>query len=245
MILFTTCALAFGLLGGEPPSLAETEPETEKVEELFFAQTAYPQERHSLQVTLVGLYLNGNDTHDAEAVLELEYGITDRFQLGLELPALWRETDGSTDSGPGDIEFGALFALTEPGKPFTLSVAGAFRFPTGDEEQELGEENAAFEPALLSSWDTGPVILHAAVGVEMGPDDRSLNYSAAVEAPVNDFSFVAELAGESEEEATELYAVAGIIWRFADDAEFGLGAPVGLTEAAADWGVIATFTVEF
>ena len=68
------------------------------------AETVFPQEKGELQVTLGPEYWKGKELNEARLPLSLEYGITDRVQVGLEIP--YQSVDpapGSKKSGLCDI----------------------------------------------------------------------------------------------------------------------------------------------
>ena len=55
------------------------------IEELFLGRIIYPQEKDEVQLTFG--YFNGVEAAtNSESLFEFEYGITDRFQIGFEIP---------------------------------------------------------------------------------------------------------------------------------------------------------------
>lgn len=237
-------AAAVGLGGGNSPDEAEPELPT-SAQELFLLDTAYPQEAKSLQVTLRGEYFDADGLRNAEGAIHLEYGITDRLQIEAAFPLTWREGDGDTNTGPGDLSFGALFALMPEESPLVVSVSVEVAAPTGDEEEELGEGEAEFEPAMLLAWRLDRFVIHGNAGLALGGGETSVEMGGAMEAIVGDFSVIAELAASIGEEEDEAFVTPGVVWHPSPDLEFGIGAPIGLTEDAPDWGIVALATFEF
>ena len=45
----------------------------------------------------------GTNEREVETFLEVEYGLTADWQIGIELPYIWREDDGADARGPGDV----------------------------------------------------------------------------------------------------------------------------------------------
>ena len=83
---------------------------------------------------------------------ELEFGVTDRLQLGLYL-ADWRLTNGTDDDGAEFRTSGieAIYQLTDPTKaPFGSALYG---------EALLGPEKFALEGKLLLQKNLGPLVI--------------------------------------------------------------------------------------
>src|SRR6185295_8110027 len=55
------------------------------IEELFLGKIVYPQEKDEVQLTF-GYFDGVEAVGNSELLFEIEYGITDRFQIGFEVP---------------------------------------------------------------------------------------------------------------------------------------------------------------
>ncbi|CAG0994592.1 hypothetical protein PHYC_02485 [Phycisphaerales bacterium] len=215
------------------------------VQELFLLDAAYPQEARSLQITLRGEYFDEEGLRAAEGTLQLEYGITNRLQIEAGIPLGWRDEDGDAHSGLGDLSFGVLVALTPEDSQLLISASAQIVAPTGDERRDLGEGAVEFEPALLIAWRLDRFVVHGNAGLGFSGGETTFEAGGAVEVIAGDFSFIAELAASSGPREDEVFATPGVVWHPCPDLEFGLGAPIGLTNGVPDWGVIAQATFEF
>lgn len=81
-------------LSADDDSQAEDDDDrlTPCIEELFLGTVVYPQEQNELQFTW-GLFHSVETDRDWQLPFEVEYGITDRFQVGLECPAEFYSPD--------------------------------------------------------------------------------------------------------------------------------------------------------
>ena len=240
----TTCALCVCAAGWSTPLYAEEdEPLGGLVEELILGESAYTQEQGEFQTTLGFEYSRGADEKTSTLTFELEYGITDWFQIGFEAPYRWIDTEAD---GFQDIEFSAAARLfSEDG--FTLTAAGELELPTGDEDDELGEGNVTYEALLLGAWRQGDVELYSGIGFEFSENDQTaVSYSAAGVVEVTEpLALIVELAGEHADGEDEVRLAPGLRWALTDDLELVLGLPIGLSEDAADWGAVLKLSLEF
>jgi hypothetical protein len=87
--------------------------------------------------------------------LEVNYGVTDKFQISVLTPLAMAHQDGAgTNIGPGDVEFGAKYRFVDaddwgwrPGVAFAPSIT----MPSGSEARGLGSgQIQAFLPIWLS-----------------------------------------------------------------------------------------------
>ncbi len=97
-----------------PFSLAEPRKNTpttvpQPIQEMFQSNLVYPQEEDEIQLPLFPSFRKDNNSERSRTLFEVEYGITDAFQIILEWDGLvYKNPDNnSTHSGPGDIELGA------------------------------------------------------------------------------------------------------------------------------------------
>ncbi len=252
--LFTTCltcvvltctAQVFAESKGDP------DPSTGNglVEELILGESPYPQEAGEFQITLSSEHLQSGESHSTDLILEFEYGLTDSFQVSLEIPYGLidaKEVGESDVDGIGDIGAGAMWNfLNEAG--FVVSAAVEVNFPTGDENDELGEGEAEVEPMLLAVivfdwWE-----LYGGIGGEFTDDEDALTYSAGVAATIGPVVGLLEFAGVTgTEEAEEVqYIAPGLAASILGDTEFEIGVPIGLNNDSADWGLTCRVVWEF
>lgn len=191
--------------------------------------------------------------------VEGAFGITDWVQAEMKIPFLWIDPDpGSKESGIGDIVLEGKTTFRKGSSPIgfvPLDLAGGLRIalPTGDEDEGLGREHAAFGFFASASypfiqWLAG----HAEFWTEWQSGERpqhGINVAAEFTPWMKELSLLAAL--NYSREGTEKAAVAfvpGAEYRFATpkpQMSVGLGLPIGITSRAADFGFIADFQIRF
>jgi hypothetical protein len=238
------------MLGSATPAAAD---EFQALEELFQSEVVFPQEEGATQLTVAPRYQWGRDARRTETELGFEYGITNSFQLGLEWVAFARNEPGgeSAEEGIGDVELTARYSWMDVGGTGTHAALGLeVTLPTGDDDRELGEGEFAFAPSAvvavdLPSWRGAQVFANFGVEVQPGADrgERSawfLNLGGY--APIGAMTATLEW-NLTEDEGN--YVTPGLIWRFDEGFEFGVGVPIGVNGAADRYRVIAMLTHEF
>jgi len=69
-----------------------------------------------------------------EPFFEFEYGLTQDWQIGLEIPYAWRSANGFKSNGPGDVSIATKYQLWKRDLPGAQYKAAGFlkvKFPTG------------------------------------------------------------------------------------------------------------------
>jgi hypothetical protein len=109
----------------------------------------------------------GRDGRRNEAVAGIEFPILPRWQVELEVPAVFTDPrEGPSAGGPGDIELQNKFLLLKSVEHKALVAAGfEFKFPSGSERRGLGGE-AAVEPFLAAGIALGDFDLLADLAYE-------------------------------------------------------------------------------
>ncbi len=193
------------------------------------------------------------DQRQWTVLADAAYGITDRWRLYAELPYAFVEPqEGSSVHGIGDVESSVRYAAIDyRHKPFGLDVGLGLIWPSGDHSQGLGDGRTRIEPSLIASQWLGPVNaeLHVAWAHAIdGSADQSrddLEYNLAVIVPYRQVWLVLEGNGESSGGETSYHLTPEIVWKASEHVQWRLAAPIGVTSAAADYGVIAGCTIEF
>ncbi len=130
----------------------------------------------------IGNNVDGN-TDEQELELEIEWALTRRLGLIIEVPYLGLnpDTDPNT-SGFGDFAVAGR-ALLVDGETFFLSANLAFGIPTGSVSQGLGGGEVAIAPSVTTWHDLGNwTALHTQFGTEVGTQsgDTELIYGLAL-----------------------------------------------------------------
>ncbi|HKP77155.1 MAG TPA: hypothetical protein VJT67_16605 [Longimicrobiaceae bacterium] len=201
------------------------EPLPQLAQELFLAETVYPQERGEVQLTLDARF-----DHGARTRLLGEYGITDRLQLSLVTPGLGGEANEEADAW----EAGVLYAVLPDARPFSLSATVEASFER--------EQAPSWEPALIVARGWGALQLHATAAAEVERGDASPWGALAALLGAGRFTSTLELVRSAE---PETFVVPGMFVHPGHQAEVAVGVPVCLTCDRRTEGVRAMFTVEF
>ncbi len=114
------------------------------------------------------------------AGFDINYGVVKNLHLHVLLPLAFNvPTDGTSQLGPGDVEFGAKYRIFDPGDDAwwpQVAVYPAITVPTGDDQRGLGAGSVrAFLPVWLEK-DFGKWSTYGGAGYEINPGVDNLNY---------------------------------------------------------------------
>lgn len=228
---------------------AEDEPARPPIEELFLGETAFPQEALELQITSAPRWERYGRQVGFRIPLLLELGITDRLQLGGELPLELARQDSGVVAGLGSVELEALVNLVnERGLGLALSAGLGAGFPAG--ARELGAPGYALEPFVSLDKAIGGVHVGISASAEIrlpaaGRDATELSPGAAlgVILPLGDVVPIIELAAELED-TTSLLIASGVLWHPTPGLELGAALELGLAGETPDAGLMLLVTRE-
>jgi len=127
--------------------------------------------------------------------------------------------------------------------------------PTGDEEKGLGSGGYDASATLIAGKAFGPANVYLNLGYtridKVAEDGKKNIYSASLAGEwdiVKEWAIVGEVLYESpgaESEDAPVAVTAGLIWEIADNFSIDIGARVGLTDTAPDWGILAGISYTF
>jgi hypothetical protein len=234
---FIEVLFAIGWLMASTAAVAEIKT----INELFQSNVVYTQETDELEVTFRLAYLNGADSDHWLLPIGLEYGITDNLQVEIEWTVYARDNpdiDTSAD-GVGDFSIGLQHSWLNIGdKPLHAAIALELVFDTGDDDLELNEEGTAWEPFLVVA--TKPAFLmgieaFVEIGGEISSEENEkyFNLGGYYRAFGNQ---LLSLEYNHEEEAR--YLTPGLMKRWQNGWEAGMGIPVGLNDDSDNFRVI-------
>jgi peptidoglycan-associated lipoprotein len=193
--------------------------------------------------------------------LALGYGITDRIQIGLQVPYTWYEADkaGVDGSGIDDINFGASYRLLDEGAIWPgVAVYGYASAPTAEREEFLGTNEWGFGTGFaFSKTLVGNLVGFATVGYiyngrgAIDVDDQFTS-GLGVEYAINKHvSVVAEgIANTNWRSGADKHSDwiaalhGGFRFRFGPGFLLSVAGRKGLTNDAPDWGAFALLTYE-
>lgn len=214
--------------------------EEQLVQGFFVAGSVFPQARNELQVNFVNDLNKSADIYSNEFSTSLAYGISDRLQIGFELPYISdrQNTGGSLDQF-GNIELEFFYAFLRKHNPFALSGGVFVGLPNRIEDIITNKENTEVGAFIVLSKKIGASRIHSDMGLAVS-DETEIFYNIALVYPMWNWRGTIEL-NEIFADKNSLQLIPGIFRILPADFEFGIGFPVFLTDSEVDYGIIASF----
>ncbi len=232
----------------------------------FFVEEAYNQEagvvQHILSITGSVSRHAGPDDKEWSPVFTQEWPIgSQTHQFSYTVPYLFMESGGQSREGIGDVLINYRFqAFTETSTRPAFAPRFSLILPTGDEEGDLGNGVFGYQLNLpVSKIVSDRWTLHANAGLTFLPGVQGndlINYNlggSAIVAVHRDLNLMLECVANLDEEAGGGRSSSVILspglryaFNFKNDAQLvvGLAAPIGLSSAAPDYGVMLYFSFE-
>ncbi|WP_437806986.1 hypothetical protein [Sorangium sp. So ce1078] len=228
---------------------AAGEPAQPAVEELFLGETAFPQEALELQVTSAPTWERDGRRVRFGIPLLLELGITDRLQIGGELPLELVRNERGVAAGLGAVQAEALVNLVNDGAlGLALSAGLEAELPAG--ARELGAPGYALSPFVSLDKAVGGVHVALSASAEVrlpaargDAAELSPGVALGVILPLGAVAPTVELAAELEDTAALLLA-SGVLWHPARGLELGAALELGLMGETPDVGLLLLVTSE-
>jgi hypothetical protein len=215
-------------------------------------------------------HFGGNEGgSESEGALWLGTGIVTGVDLGVFIPFRQLSPDeGNSESGIGDVEAELKWNfLPESETAPALALKIGVGFPSADERKGLGSGGYDLFATLLAGKGFGPVETYLNLGytridkLEVEPEEgaggeeaETLNrsvYSASLAARwnvVEQLGLVAEVqftSAEAKGDDAAVSATVGAIWQITPAVGIDVGGRFGLTDAAADWTILAGLNFAF
>ena len=203
------------------------------IQEFFFTEAVYSQEKKELQFTLSNYYQQQN-----EVQLLVEYGFTDRLQMEVELSNI-------TNKGQGGYigELGFLYNVLNNSKTsISLATNAGIEKETGD-EFETGTETS-WEVKTIFSRHLGIFQAHVDLGAELSDEETGWAGNVAFLAPLGRIKGILEVnsvfTGNANWQVTPGFILS--TWK---RSELALGMPIPLYDTDRVLGLVARLTIEF
>lgn len=239
---FLLAVVCFSHLGAcQENSVGEAEPSKhplpEYIQEFFLSDAVRCQERGEWQLTA------GVDSRQhigTSSVLKTQYGVTNRLQLGVELPyGLTEEETAETRFRWSTASLGVEYQIIRSDSPFALSAGIAFGIPV----RSNGE--VEYEPTLLMAKSFGKLQIHASFVADVGEEKPSFQYNLASVYPVRHLWFPTfEFNGRNLHSTGAFYLTPGLYRHLAHHLEIGAGVPLGVGGTAGRFGIVGKLTWE-
>jgi len=226
---------------GLPPPVTANGPLPVYIEEFFLSEAVRSEEDGELQFTVATAAFRGRGgSMDGDSAdLDIEYGLTDRLQLGFETPYGIISTSTSeipTSWSVADIS--VLYQFIRGNHPFALSAAMGVDAPL------TNRSDLSYEPELMMAKAFGRLQIHTSVSPELG-DDTSLAYNIAAVRPLSHHWIpTLEFNGRRDSAENSFYVTPGIYKHLLHRLEAGIGVPLGAGQHSNPAGVIFKMTWE-
>jgi hypothetical protein len=221
-----------GLLAKKRPPLLEY------IQEFFLSDAVRCQEQGELQLT-VGV--DSRQQLGTGMAARTEYGLTNRLQLGLEVP-YGRSEGKRSDTTPGwtTASLGVQYQIIRSTVPFALTAGMTFEVPV-----ESGGE-LEYEPTVLAAKSFRSLQIHASFVAEIGRAEKpSFQYNLASVYPVRQRWFpTLEFNGRQLHGKNATYITPGMYRHFRHRIEVGVGVPLGISGTASRAGVVSKVSWE-
>ena len=234
----------------------ETEGDRRLPEELAITRSVVLQDADELESSVsFDQYRFSQPFYERKATVaaEFEYGLTDRWELDAEVPYRFREFNhGRSFDGIGDVETAVRYGVVPLDKgPVAFNVGLALGIPTGDRTRDLGEGRLTLEPSFTASTWLGPCNMQINCGWQRavtngGEEPRDeFEYNVAILYPVDQWFLALEGNGASTRKTTSYYVTPELIWKTTKNVQFVVAVPMGVTHESADYGIVASVTLEW
>lgn len=219
------------------------------IDQAIVGDTAVLLEHGEFEVTFGTSVEDDGDQETVELFVQFEYGVTDWFELGMQLPYLFlfpESNEMDEIDGLGDMTLSFSWAV--PTKlPLMISASLEVSLSTGNESKssDFSEGKEIWMPSLTIDLPTGDAELVIDIGGEFAKHNSVFVCEVTLAYPMDDIvtsvGFDASLDGDEK----ELFFVPGIGFPIAEDIEIGIELPVGLNRYSSDWQINMELTFEF
>lgn len=266
--LFSSLLVAASLCMSQNAFAQKPEDNRPPLQEVFQNEVVYSQEKGEVQIT-TGLNLNRNLRHGfGQIPLSVEYGITDKWQVGLEWNALTSSSiDGSKRFGTGDMSISAMRSFMNVRDSNThVAVGFELGVPSGDISKAMSEGLLEYEPFVVAARDF-PELKNLQVFAQVGvsfvrrirheiliedeePAAHELNWGTGFFIPFGPGCFTTEFNWKTNRwnnggRYHERTLTPGVVVRLPYNHEIGFASPIGLGGDSTDPRFIIKFTREF
>jgi hypothetical protein len=225
------------------PAAAE-EPPPQLIQELFAGEVAYPQERHELQGQVGWSRTASAGGVEQSFPITAEFGITDRWQIGVEIPFVGSRAGAGAAGGLGNIEAEVLYNfLSDSQRNLLLTAVLSGAAPAVSEG--AGERGGEVELTLAALKGTGRLYVNANLAAQLAIDGQDGDVqvggraAAALFVDAGPVVPVLEVVGRIEDGAPEALFAWGLRWHPGANFELGMGAWLRTDGATSSHGLMS------
>ena len=172
ILKITSLVLLVPLCSFAEPNKNKAKIVPQPIQEMFQSNLVYPQEKDEIQFTLFPSFNKNQSGQKARTLFEIEYGITDAFQVIFEWDGLLYQNPRTspTIAGPGNIEVGAQYSWMGLGDGNThFSFGNLIEIPVGPVGNGLTEGFIEVQPFIILARDF-PELNQSQIFFEFGFD---------------------------------------------------------------------------
>lgn len=259
----TRWRLAVGLLAllvavgaAEGQQRSPDEPR-QPLQELIRTEVVYPQEKGELQLTFLSTADRGRNGSVLAFPLEVEFGLTDAWQVGLEWGTYSRvRTGDAVSSGRGALAVGTKYSFMNiSGSRVHAAVGLEAEFPGGLGAGGFREDDREIEPFVALAADVhegvqaffhiGRAFVGGAAASEAGDEDEepsaNVRWNAGALIAIRRVTVAGELNartnGSPWRRGGQLYATPSVTFLLPSPWEIGVGMPIGLNRHSDRFGL--------
>ena len=236
------------------------------IQEMFQSNLVYPQEKDEIQLTLFPSFNKNHSGQKARTLFEIEYGITDAFQVIFEWDGLLYQNlrTAPTIAGPGNIEVGAQYSWMGLGDGNThFSFGNLIEFPLGPVANGLTEGFIEVQPFIVLARDF-PKLNQSQIFLNFGfnwvdqirnvpestePEADSISWNIGAFSPIGFWRATLEINGSNNKwdggNQNDIYITPGTIYKLSKEWEIGIATPIGATNTSDDYRVVGYLMWEF
>ena len=225
--------------------MAQAKPEMDEyLQEFFTEETVFSQDRNEIQFTLKPSFTK-SEQRQLCIPLSVEYGITDRFQIEVEVPYLISSlTERQRIRGMGNAEVELMYNILKSYRPFSLSVGISKTLKTAGKYIGAYDNEPSWEAFTVMARQLGIGQIHGNLRTELADGQIKFNYGMGCVFNFGRFNGTFEVTTDKEEERI-FYFVPGLIWKQPSGLEFGMALSKSVDKYSDDWSLVAMLIYEF
>ena len=266
LLKITSLVLLVPLCSFAEPNKNKAKLVPQPIQEMFQSNLVYPQEKDEIQFTLFPSFNKNQSGQKARTLFEIEYGITDAFQVIFEWDGLLYQNPRTspTIAGPGNIEVGAQYSWMGLGDGNThFSFGNLIEIPVGPVGNGLTEGFIEVQPFIILARDF-PKLNQSQIFLEFGvdwvaqirnvpestaPEADSISWNVGAFFPIGFWRATLEINGINNKwdggNQNDIYITPGTIYKLSKEWEIGLATPIGATNTSDDYRIVGYLMWEF
>ncbi|MBI5847082.1 MAG: transporter [Nitrospirae bacterium] len=214
------------------------------------------QGKGKFQIEINAEYASDSGNTETALGATLSAGLRDNLDLVIGAPYIFLREKNETghwyhQDGISDLSLALKWRVFEH-EGFSLALKPGVTLATGDEAKGLGDGKPTYSLFLITSKELEPFTLHLNLGyIANRKEVRDIwHYSLAAEYSASkSIRIVGNIGGETNPDRTSnvhpLFALAGLIYKAADNFDIDFGVKTGLSRAEADYTLLAGIAFRF